>query len=157
MGMTTLFARGPSEGQGWPQKRRIFALTASFTKKLAAARIFNKHPRLCEFFPTPFPSPKSFVLPRRRLSFPKIISGRIDGVRSGLGLPRSHRTVGSFAAMAHPSGMSDVAAFHLIGCISREHAAQMAFTDDKDVVQALAARRANQRFGYAILPGMNQG
>jgi hypothetical protein len=36
--------------------------------------------------------------------------------------------------------------------IRGEHAAQVAFTDDNDMVQTLAAERANQSFGYTILP-----
>jgi len=41
----------------------------------------------------------------------------------------------------------------VIGSKGKEHAAQMAFTDDNDVIQALSAKRANQSFAYAVLPG----
>ena len=40
----------------------------------------------------------------------------------------------------------------VIDSIGGEHAAQVAFIDDNDVVEALAAKRADQSFGYAILP-----
>ena len=41
----------------------------------------------------------------------------------------------------------------VIGRIRGEHVAQVALAKNNDVVQAFAAKRANQAFGYAILPG----
>jgi len=40
----------------------------------------------------------------------------------------------------------------VICSIGGEHAAQVVFSDDNDMIQALAAERANQSFGYTILP-----
>jgi hypothetical protein len=38
--MTTLFARGPSEGQGWPQKRRLFAFDRIFYQEAGRGKDF---------------------------------------------------------------------------------------------------------------------
>ncbi len=40
----------------------------------------------------------------------------------------------------------------VIVSIGREHAAQVVFAHNYDVVQALAAKRANQPFGHPVLP-----
>ncbi len=37
--------------------------------------------------------------------------------------------------------------------ISRQHAAQVSFSKNNDVVQTLAAKRADQALGYPVLPG----
>jgi len=41
----------------------------------------------------------------------------------------------------------------VISSISNEHASQVALAKNNDVVQAFAAKRANESFGYAVLPG----
>ena len=86
------------------------------------------------------------------LSFPKIISGHIDdAARRELEWRRRCRSAARLVLMAHPfakpgAGVPDCG-------VRRKDLPQVRLSKDNELIQAFAAKRANQTFGNSVLPG----
>src|SRR4029077_11986787 len=94
------------------------------------------------------------------MSFPKIISGRIDGaVQPGSEWRRCRQLVGSLDAKAHPSVMPSACALdcnvphRIVMCrIGGKNSPEVHLAEDGHLIQTLAAQCADQTFSTAILP-----
>jgi hypothetical protein len=88
------------------------------------------------------------------VSFPKIISGRIDDVvRRGSGLRQWCRSVGRLCILVRPSGGIDADAFDCSRPHKQTARGAGVVLRNNDVIQTLAVKCTDQALGYPVLPG----